>query len=91
MLGFARKNSAQGSKDVAVGRLKMVLTADRVEGSKQMLEMMRIDILDAMRKYIDIDEDDLIIQICQDNSTDGDIPQSRLKADIPIKNLKRRK
>ena len=93
MLGFAKKNTSAQSKDsgsIALGRLKMVLTADRVEGSAQMLEMMKNDILDVMRKYIDIDEKDLDIQICQ-QANDGAPTESRLKADIPIRNVRRRR
>ena len=90
MLGFGKKPSGAQSKDIALGRLKMVLVADRVEGSAQMLELMKNDIVDVIRKYIDIDEEDLDIQICQ-QSNGGDASESRLKADIPIRNMKRRK
>jgi len=85
MLGFPKKPASTQSKDIAVGRLKMVLVADKVAGSAHMLEMMKNDILDVMRKYIDIDENDLDIQICQQST------ESRLKADIPIKNMRKRK
>jgi len=89
MLGFGRKSTETRSKDIALGRLKMVLVADRVEGSAQLLEMMKNDILDVMRKYIDVDDQDLDIQICQ-QSRGGEISESRLKADIPIRNMRRK-
>ena len=88
MFGFAKKAPHNPSKDMAVGRLKMVLTADRVKDANKMLEDMKRDILDVMRQYIVIDDADLDIQIEQHN-TDGSEP--RLKADIPIKNLSRRR
>jgi len=88
MFGFGKKTPPNPSKDMAVGRLKMVLTADRVKDANKMLDDMKRDILDVMRQYIVIDEADLDIQIQQHNS-DGSDP--RLKADIPIKNLPRRR
>jgi len=89
MFGLSKKTPHNPSKDMAVGRLKMVLTADRVKDADQMLEKMKKDILEVMRRYLVIDEADLDIQICQ-QSIDG-APESRLRADIPIRNLSRRK
>jgi len=87
MFGLAKKPTHNPSKDMAVGRLKMVLTADRVKDTGQLLERMKKDILEVMRKYIVIDEADLDIQICQQGIGDG--TESRLKADIPIRNIPR--
>ena len=91
MFGMTKKTGQVRTGDLAFKRLQMVLFADKIEGSSQMLEMMKNDILEVMRKYIDIDEDDLDIQICQQNANGSSSTESRLKADIPIKNMKRRK
>ncbi|MCL2572166.1 MAG: cell division topological specificity factor MinE [Defluviitaleaceae bacterium] len=90
MLGFGKKNQSPSSRDMAVGRLKMVLPADRVDGASQMLEMMKKDMLEVIRKYVEIDENDFDIQICPP-SGGNDSPDSRIKADIPIKNVRRRR
>jgi len=91
MFGISKKTPQEGTGNLAFKRLQMVIFADKTEGSSQMLEMMKNDILDVMRKYIDIDEDDLDIQICQQSTNGKSTTESRLKADIPIKNVKRRK
>jgi len=91
MLGLSRKPANQPSKDVALGRLKMVLVADRAEGSAQLLEIIKNDIIEVIRRHLDIDEQDLDIQICRQNNKSGESSESRLKADIPIRNLRKRK
>jgi len=91
MLGFARKQPAQSSAGIALGRLQMVLVADRMAGSAQILELMKNDIIDVIRKYIDIDETDLDIQIVHGAGSASDAQESRLRADIPIKSIKRLK
>ena len=88
MLGLFRKSAP--SKDVARDRLKMILVTDRVDGSSRVLEMMKNDILKVLRQYLDIDSDDFDVQICQQGHDDGGELSPRLKADIPIKSMKRR-
>jgi len=90
MLGFSRKTDQPTSRDMAVGRLKMVLSTDRVEGTAGMLEMMKNDILEVMRRYVIINDQDIDIQICPQGAR-GEATQSKLKADIPLKNIKRHK
>jgi len=88
MLGFSRKTNQSYSKDQAVGRLKMVLTTDRIPGAAQMLEQMKNDILDVMRRYVIIDEQDIDIEISPQGGR-GDVSESSLKANIPLRNIKR--
>ena len=88
MLGLFRKPAP--SKDVARDRLKMILVTDRVDSSAHILEMMKNDILKVLRHYLHIDEDDFDIQISQQSHTGGSDPSPRLKADIPIKSMRRR-
>ena len=88
MFALFKKNDNIPSKDIARGRLKMVLVADRI-GSSQMIERMKQDILDVLRNYMDIDETDFDIQISQQELANGDEQIPRLKADIPIKNVRR--
>ena len=91
MLGFAKKHVGPRSKDIALDRLQMVLVTDRAECSTHVLKLMKQDILEAMRKYVDVDEKDIDIQIQQGNANDGRGAGSRVVADIPITNIKRRK
>jgi len=88
MLGLFRKPAP--SKDVARDRLKMILVTDRVDGSAHILEMMKNDILKVLQHYLHIDEDDFDVQICQPGQEDGSDPAPRLRADIPIKSMRRR-
>ena len=78
------------SKDVARDRLKLVLMHDRVNCSPDLLEMIKNDIMVVLAKYVDIDDMDLDINISQEN-TDTDGPMSILSANIPIKNMRKRK
>ena len=90
MLGLFKKSTP--SKDVARDRLKMIVVSDRLGGSEKILEMMKNDVLKVLQQYLHIDESDFDIQICQQGHDDGDGSGSppRLKADIPIKSMKRR-
>ena len=88
MFGLAKKSAP--SKDVARDRLKMILVTDRVDGSTHLLEMMRNDILKVVKQYLDINEEDLDLQICTQDHEDGEDKPPRLKADIPIKSMRKR-
>lgn len=84
---FASKES---SKDVARDRLRMVLMHDRVNCSPDLLEMIKNDILAVLAKYVDIGDMDLDMQMSQELS-DSNEPISILSANIPIKNMRKRK
>ena len=88
MLGLFRKSPP--SKDVARDRLKMILVTDRVDTSTHIMEMMKNDILKVLQQYLHIDEDDFDVQICQQGHEGGSGAAPRLKADIPIKSMRRR-
>ena len=86
MMSLFRKPAP--SKDIARDRLKMILVTDRIDGSTHVIEMMKNDILKVLQKYLDIDENELDIQISQQNHDGEDAP--RLRADIPIRSVRRR-
>ena len=88
MLGIFRRSTP--SKDIARDRLKMILVTDRVDTSSQILEMMKNEILIVLQKYLQIDRDEFDVQISQQSHHEGAEPEPRLRADIPIKSLKRR-
>jgi len=88
MLGLFRKPTP--SKDVARDRLKMILVTDRVDSSAHIMEMMKNDLLKVLQQYMYIDEHDFDVQICQTGHEEGDGSSPRLRADIPIKSMRRR-
>jgi len=86
-MGIFKKSTP--SKDVARDRLKMILVTDRMDSSAHVLEMMKNELLIVLKKYLTIDEDGFDLQIFQQGQEGGD-EKARLKADIPIKSMKRR-
>ena len=78
------------SKGVARDRLKLVLMQDRVNCSPDLLEMIKNDIMAVLAKYVDIGDMDLDMKISQEMS-DANEPVSVLFANIPIKNMRKRK
>lgn len=83
---FTRKKET--SKDVAKERLKLVLVHDRASFSPQFLEMMKVEIIGVIRKYMDIDEELLDIQLTKTSSDDGGHMVPALVANIPIRSMK---
>ena len=51
-----RKSEKEESKSTAKERLHLVLAQDRANISADFLEMMKQEILEVIKKYIDIDE-----------------------------------
>jgi cell division topological specificity factor len=79
------KKKASGSKDVAKDRLKLILLHDRGDVSPELLENIKNEIMQVLRKYVEFDED-LELQITHTDSDHGSIPA--LIANIPIKKMK---
>jgi len=83
--------SKQNSKDIDKERLKLVLIHDRANVSPELLEMIKNEILNAIQKYIEIDNNQLEIQITRTpTEQNGDFVPA-LIANIPIKSLKTKK
>jgi len=81
----------QSSSNIAKDRLKLVLIHDRANCSTELLEMMKNDILQVISKYMDIDDkSDFDINISQ-TTTDQNETVPVLYANIPIKNMRKRK
>ncbi len=77
------------SKDVAKERLKLVLVHDRNNCSPEFLEMIKSEIIEVIQRHLEVDEEELDIQITSTN--DGASGKPTLVANIPIKELKRKK
>ena len=89
MLDFFKffNSKDKDSKDVAKDRLKLVLVHDRANCSPEFLERVKGDFLNAIREYMDIDEEHLDIKITK--TVDDKTGKPALVANIPIKNMKR--
>ena len=81
---FKKKNT---SKDIAKDRLKLVLIHDRADFNTELLEMIRADILQVIKKYMDYDEREMDIKIGTTDSETSNSPVPALFANIPIKNI----
>ena len=78
----------ENSKNVAKERLKLVLIHDKANVSPQFLEMVKGEIIKVIRKYMEIDEELLDIQLTKTKSDAGDRVVPALVANIPILNVK---
>ena len=75
-------------KEVAKDRLKLILIHDRGDISPETIEKIRVEILDVISKYIEIDADD--VEIALNRTEDKGSNNPALVANIPIKNVKGR-
>ena len=78
----------ENSKNLAKERLKLVLIHDKANVSPQFLEMVKGEIIKVIRKYMEIDEELLDIQLTKTKSDAGDRIVPALVANIPILNVK---
>ncbi len=82
-----KKEKETASKDKAKERLQLVLMQDRASVSPDFFEMMKKEIIEVIKKYIEIDEEALEVQLTR-GFEDGDGTGPALYANIPIKNIK---
>jgi cell division topological specificity factor len=78
---FTRKQSAESAKE----RLQLVLVHDRTDLTPGQLEALKDDLLKAISRYIEIDPEAVQIGLERDGRS------QRLVADIPLKNVSRRR
>ena len=76
------------SKDTAKERLHLVLMQDRANVSADFLDMMRQEIIEVIKKYIDVDEKDIDVRLTNKTNEDGTIGAPALYANIPITGIK---
>ncbi|AZT90400.1 cell division topological specificity factor MinE [Caldicellulosiruptor changbaiensis] len=86
---FNKFFNKQSSKDIAKERLKLVLIHDRANVSPELLELIKNEILNAIQKYIVIDDKLLEIQITRTPSEQKGEFVPALIANIPIKSVKK--
>ena len=71
------------SKTVAKERLRLVLVHDRASISPAMLNSLKADLIKVISNYMEIDEDALEFNLCQDDR------EVALVANIPVLKMKR--
>lgn len=82
------KKSQENSKDAAKERLHLVLMQDRANVSADFLELMKQEIINVIKKYIDIDENEIDVRLTNKENEDGTNGAPALYANIPILNIK---
>ena len=83
-----KNNETENSKDAAKERLHLVLMQDRANVSADFLELMKQEIIDVIKKYIDVDEGAIDVRLTNKENEDGTNGAPALYANIPIKNIK---
>ena len=73
-----KRRSAGYARD----RMKLLLISERLDCSPQMMKMLRKDLIKSIKKYITIEEDQVVLQISQEPPV--------LYATIPVLNKKER-
>ena len=80
--------SDNNSRDTAKERLHLVLMQDRANVSADFLELMKQEIIEVIKKYIDIDEGAIDVRLTNKENEDGTNGAPALYANIPILNIK---
>ena len=76
------------SKEAAKERLQLVLMQDRANVSADFLELMKQEIIDVIKKYIEVDENAIDVRLTTQVNEDGTNGAPLLYANIPIVNIK---
>ena len=76
------------SKDAAKERLHLVLMQDRANVSADFLDLMKQEIIDVIKKYIEIDDSAIDVKLTNKDNGDGTNGAPALYANIPILNIK---
>ena len=87
-LGKKQSKQANNSKDAAKERLHLVLMQDRANVSADFLELMKQEIIEVIKKYIDVDEREIDVRLTNKENGDGTNVAPALYANIPILNIK---
>ncbi len=76
------------SKDAAKERLHLVLMQDRANVSADFLDLMKQEIIEVIKKYIDLDENAIDVRLTNKANEDGTKGGPALYANIPIVSIK---
>lgn len=82
------KEEKKDSKDTAKERLHLVLMQDRANVSADFMELMKQEIIEVIKKYIDVDENSIDVKLTNKVNNDGTTGAPMLYANIPIVSMK---
>ena len=82
------KKEKKESSNTAKERLHLVLMQDRANVSADFLELMKQEIIEVIKKYIDIDEKSIDVKLTNKTNEDGTVGAPALYANIPIITIK---
>ena len=86
---FGKKDKQkENSKDTAKERLHLVLMQDRANVSADFLELMKQEIIEVIKKYIEVDEKAIDVRLTNKTNEDGTVGAPALYANIPITTIK---
>lgn len=83
-----QKKESKTPKDAAKERLQLVLMQDRANVSADFLDMMKQEIIEVIKKYIDVEENEIDVRLTNKQNEDGTSGAPALFANIPIKTIK---
>lgn len=87
-LGKNESKETNCSKNKAKERLHLVLMQDRANVSADFLELMKQEIIDVIKKYIEIEEKEIDVRLTNEVKEDGTTGAPSLYANIPILNIR---
>lgn len=82
------ENKEENSKNTAKERLHLVLMQDRANVSADFLELMKQEIIEVIKKYIEVEEDAIDVRLTNEIKEDGTTGAPSLYANIPIVNIR---
>ena len=83
-----KKQNENQSKDTAKERLHLVLMQDRANVSADFLELMKQEIIEVIKKYVEVDEKSIDVRLTNKSNDDGTNGAPALYANIPIVNIR---
>lgn len=85
---LGKNDKETNSKDTAKERLHLVLMQDRANISADFLALMKQEIIEVIKKYIDVDENAIDVRLTNKSNDDGTTGAPVLYANIPIMSVK---
>ena len=86
---LGKKEEKKETSDTAKERLHLVLMQDRANVSADFLELMKQEIIEVIKKYIEVDEKAIDVHLTNKSNEDGTVGAPALYANIPIMNIKK--
>ena len=82
------KDEKKESKETAKERLHLVLMKERKNISADFMKLIKQEIIEVIKKYIDVDENSIDVKLTNKVNNDGTTGAPILYANIPILNVK---